>query len=139
MAHSTPSGMPLLNYALFTFSGYLYSPSDESDNDLMPNPDDTRSPFAKRGELEALQPEEQERKVVLRESAREFDELIASLSKRERLYMLNSFPGHALNQLSSMRGWKEEVLSFKEVAIQQGRLNMRERMKRHFQRRMKKK
>ena len=131
--------MPLLSYALFTPSCYPYSPSDESDNDLMPNPDDTWSPFAKRGELEALQPEEQERKVLLRESAREFGELIASLSKRKRLYILDSLPGNALNQLNGMRGWKEEVLLFKELAVQQGRLNIMKRMKRHFQRRMKKK
>lgn len=98
MAHSTPSGMPLFNYALFTPSGYPYSPSDESDNNHMSNPDDTLSPFAKRGELEALQPEGQERKKVLRGTARELREFIAPLSKRERLYMLNSPP----NMLSTL-------------------------------------
>ena len=139
MAQYTPSGMPLLNYARFTPSGYPYNESDESDNDVIATPENDWSPFSKRREIENSSTEEIERREILTANAERVGKVLASLSQRERLYMLSALPGRTLNALTSIPGWDKEVQVFKETCFQRGRMNILERMRRYLLRRSRQK
>lgn len=138
MAHSntqvTPTGVVLHDLSRFTPSGYPYTQSDESDNDLIHNPDDDWTPFQKRKEIEESLPGEQERVKLLLENAENFGTEMAYLTRRERIYLLNALPGRILKKVALIRGWKEEVTEYKEACFHNGRMNIVEKMKRHMAR-----
>lgn len=133
-AQFTPTGMPLHDYSRCTPSGYPFHPSDESDEDMIVNTSDSWNPCQRRVDLEIHTPEEKERFEALKAGSKEFEAEMALLTRRERMYMLNSLPGRVLNRLSTIPGWKEDLKDFKEACFRNGRMAIVEKMKRHMAR-----
>ena len=134
MAGFTPSGYPLRDYDKYTPSGYPLNSGEESDNDWLPARDPSWCAFERRGDIERSSPEEKEQKKLLEKRAKEAGEVLAQLSPRERQYMLASLPAYALESLKEIEGWTEEVHKFEQKVIHHGRVELINKMKRHFQR-----